>query len=531
MTSKKEAIQEILKSIQDDIHKNKLNKKYGTSIDESMSHQQSKEITNKINKLIYELETELYLSINNEISKNNLKEYYEKTLKKHNWDEFDFDINYQNDIFTLLNHPFEEQISIPEFLKQYIILEEEMKIKFNGLNQQKENLEYNISQYEEQIEKHLKSNDQKISLGISVFEALELDNLNGEYLVKLYTDISNQQISNYGKNSPNGIIWNENFKFDLDKRYQILHFELFQKKITITKLIGKIDFNLENLDEEQQRVEKIFEIKDPNEETITIGKIRMKLHYVYDVVEYFKTLVNKSKNELDKTNKIIDTLAKFNKYYFKPFGVIMSGGINSLINLDNNENNIFNIGEEVDDGFRKSILKNPLNDSQRFTYTQNKNINDKKNVSPNYTTGYTTKENYFNVFEKEEWNKYILILIISSLGLSFINNILDRNDLINFMGCFSLLLLYFFNGQYDKSYIKYVFYYFLICEILDVIWLFAHFGTYSVSDGFFSIHKELIYGLSIINFVIKGVICYYLFKIQSNYNSQNNNNNNNEVLY
>ena len=40
MSSKKEAIQEILKSIQDDIHKNKLNKKYGTSIDESMSHQQ-----------------------------------------------------------------------------------------------------------------------------------------------------------------------------------------------------------------------------------------------------------------------------------------------------------------------------------------------------------------------------------------------------------------------------------------------------------------------------------------------------------
>ena len=121
--------------------------------------------------------------------------------------------------------------------------------------------------------------------------------------------------------------------------------------------------------------------------------------------------------------------------------------------------------------------------------------------------------------------------IISSLGLSCFNNILDRNDLINFMGCFSLLLLYFFSGHYDKSYIKYVFYYFLICEILDIIWLFAHFGTYSVSDGFFSIHKELIYGLSIINFVIKGVICYYLFKIQSNNNSQNNNNNNNELLY
>ena len=103
MTSKKE---EILKSIQEDIQKNKLNKIYGTSIDESMSHQQSKEIRNKINKLIYELENELNLTINEEISKENLKEYYEKTKKKYDWDEFDFDINYQNNIFTLLKHPF-----------------------------------------------------------------------------------------------------------------------------------------------------------------------------------------------------------------------------------------------------------------------------------------------------------------------------------------------------------------------------------------------------------------------------------------
>ena len=255
MTSKKE---EILKSIQEDIQKNKLNKIYGTSIDESMSHQQSKEIRNKINKLIYELENELNLTINEEMSKENLKEYYEKTKKKYDWDEFDFDINYQNNIFTLLKHPFEEQISIPEFLKQYIILEEGMKIRFNGLNQQKENCEYNISQYEDQINKHLKSNIKNISLGISVFEVLELEDLNGEYFVKLYCDKSNEQISKYSKNSINRIIWNENFKFDLKERNQILHLELFEKNIAMSKLIGKIDFILENLDKNQQRVEQLL---------------------------------------------------------------------------------------------------------------------------------------------------------------------------------------------------------------------------------------------------------------------------------
>ena len=60
-----------------------------------------------------------------------------------------------------------------------------MKIRFNELNQQKENCEYNITQYEEQIKKHLKSNIKNISLGISVFKVLELENINGEYFVKL----------------------------------------------------------------------------------------------------------------------------------------------------------------------------------------------------------------------------------------------------------------------------------------------------------------------------------------------------------
>lgn len=323
-----------------------------------------------------------------------------------------------------------------------------MKIRFNGLNQQKENCEYNISQYEDQINKHLKSNIKNISLGISVFEVLELEDLNGEYFVKLYCDKSNEQISKYSKNSINRIIWNENFKFDLKERNQILHLELFEKNIAMSKLIGKIDFILENLDKDQQRVEQLFDLKDPNDERITIGKIRIKLHYVYDVIQYFQALLNKAKNELKKTNRIIDTLSKYNKYYFKPFGVIMSGGIDDLINLDNNENNMFDDNIENLDfgGVRKSVIHNPLNDSQRYTYTNNNNINlhDKKNISPNFRTGNTSKENLNDLnFEKGDWNKCSLISIISSLGLSCFNNILDRNDLINFMGCFALLLLFF----------------------------------------------------------------------------------------
>ena len=109
-------------------------------------------------------------------------------------------------------------------------------------------------------------------------------------------------MSKYSKNSINRIIWNENFKFDLKERNQILHLELFEKNIAMSKLIGKIDFILENLDKDQQRVEQLFELKAPNHERIIKGKIRIKLHYVYDLIQYFITLLNKEKNEIEKNN-------------------------------------------------------------------------------------------------------------------------------------------------------------------------------------------------------------------------------------
>ena len=66
------------------------------------------------------------------------------------------------------------------------------------------------------------------------------------------------------------------------------------------------------------------------------------------------------------------------------------------------------------------------------------------------------------------------------------------------------------------------FYYFILSEVIDLLWLFAHYGTYSISDGYLSMYKELIYGFSFINFIIKGVITYLLFKLNKK-NKQNQN--------
>ena len=523
MTSKNLEIDGIIKAISDEIERNKLNKRYGTSIDESMSYQQRKDVRNKINILLSELENELNLNFQDEISKDNLQEYYNKTKSKHNWNEYEFNEEYKNQIFNLLKHPFEEQIQISEFLKQYILLEEGMKIRNNVLNQQKENFEYNISEYEDQITKHSKVKTNNISLGISIFEVIELENLNGEYFVKLYCDENESKISQIGKISIPRIIWNENFKFDLKERNKILHVELLQKTIALSKTLGKIDFILENLSEDQQRIEDFYPIKDSNDETI--GRIRIKLHYVYNVIDYFKALLNKSKNELSQTNNILDILSKFNNYYDKPFGIIMSGGINYLNNIDNNENNILDIAEDVENidyGVRKSVMHNPLNDSQRFSQNV-KNVNQQspfRNKNNLLTIDRLKENDTQTYYDKIEWEKSIYILIIISLFVSFFNNVLDRNDLINFMGCFALLLMYLFNGYYNPNYLKYAFYYFILSEVIDLLWLFAHYGTYSISDGYLSMYKELIYGFSFINFIIKGVITYLLFKLNKK-NKQN----------
>ena len=514
MTSKNLDIDQIVKSISDELERNKLNRRYGTSIDESMSYQQRKDVRNKINILISEFENELQLNFQDQISKNHLQEYYNKTKSKYNWGEYDFNEDYQNQVFTLIKHPFEEQIQISDFLKDYIILEEGMKIRNNVLNQQKQNLEYNISEYEDQIQKHSKAKTNKISLGITIFEIIELEDLNGEYFIKLYCDDTENKISQIGKISLPRIIWNENFNFDLKQRNKVLHIELLKKNLALSKTLGKIDFILENLSDDQQRVEDYYPIKDSNDETI--GRIRIKLHYVYNVIDYFKALLNKTKNELTQTNNILDILNKFNNYYDKPFGIIMSGGIHYLNNFNNNENNILEIAEDVENmdyGIRKSVMHNPLNDSQRFSHNI-KNPQSPFKSGNNILTIDRLKENDTqNYYDKIEWENATYILIMISLFLSFFNNVLDRNDLINFMGCFALILMYFFNGYYNPIYLKYSFYYFIITEIIDLIWLFAHFGTYSISDGYLSMYKELIYGFSFINFIVKGIISYFLLKM------------------
>jgi hypothetical protein len=89
--------------------------------------------------------------------------------------------------------------------------------------------------------------------------------------------------------------------------------------------------------------------------------------------------------------------------------------------------------------------------------------------------------------------------------------------------------MYLFNGYYNPNYLKYAFYYFILSEVIDLLWLFAHYGTYSISDGYLSMYKELIYGFSFINFIIKGVITYLLFKLNKK-NKQNQDPNQKDLI-
>ena len=107
-----------------------------------------------------------------------------------------------------------------------------------------------------------------ISLGTSIFEAVEFENLNGDYFVNLYCVDTKSKISQIGKISLPRIIWNENFKFNLSERNKILHIELLQKILALSRTIGKIDFILENFSEVQQRVEDFYPIKDSNDEQL-----------------------------------------------------------------------------------------------------------------------------------------------------------------------------------------------------------------------------------------------------------------------
>jgi hypothetical protein len=518
MYNKNEIINEIEEEVKNEMNSDNLYQNLGTIVQQGMGREETKDIRADFNLLCDVLKEKLNLNLEDQITNEQLAKLYELTKEQYKWKDFDFDEDYQKSVFSLLNHPNEKYMLVKDFIKEYILLKNKMQIKEGTLSQLFDNLNENKETYENQIKRHKqhieKGNIEKIKFGITVFEASDFgfSEDKATYIVRIKCE-DKEENTNAAKLNPSDgyIVWNENFSFELKNRNQQISIEIIRTQIT-SSTFGTCTIDLEQIDSNQQRVENIFPLN--NRSLIQVGKIRLKLHYVYDIISYFSYLLKNVKNKIANIESDLTNLKKFQEYYDKPFGIIMSGGIYDLID-DNIGTTIFDKYKDTDnlrETLRKSIIKTHGN--RRFTEqlfinssnptSNNMIINDQKNPFSKFKDSSVTET--INK-EKNNVKKYLLYLILLGIILSFFN-CSDRNDLLNFLAFCIYLILYLTNGKYDNNYLNYIFYFLIVTEILDLIWLLSNISTYLGHYGFDSILRSVIYLSSFINFINKAIIAF-----------------------
>jgi tRNA threonylcarbamoyladenosine modification (KEOPS) complex Pcc1 subunit len=214
-------ITEIKKILKEERMKHEIQYKIGTSSEGFMGREEDKQLTYHFKELLNELKKTNIHSLNENINGNHLSNLYEIGKDEHKWPEFDYNEPYQQQVFNLLSFsPFAKtNIPVSDFLKQYILLENKIKMKKEEAEDIYHQLRKASKENEDQLNKYisLPYKDNSIQLGVAVFEVsnLKINDNNNLYVIKLSIDNHSSNTTNASPCINNTIIYNQNYKFEL----------------------------------------------------------------------------------------------------------------------------------------------------------------------------------------------------------------------------------------------------------------------------------------------------------------------------
>ena len=467
MTTQEHVLSEIKKILKEERMKNEIQYKIGTSSEGFMGREEDKQLTYHFKELQNELTKTNIHSLNENINGNHLSNLYEIGKDEYKWPEFNYNEQYQQQVFNLLSFsPFAKSTApVSDFLKQYILLENKIKMKKEEAEDVYHQLRKASQENEDQLNKYssLPYKDNSIQLGVAIFEVsnLKINDNNNLYVIKLTVDNHLPNTTNASPCLNNTIIYNQNYQFDLKQRNLTLKVELLRQNTlrTFTPFATCL-ISLEEIDPEQQRVENVFDLYSVEHpaQNISVGQIRLKLHYVYDKEKYFKTLVNKTKNDYELTMTCLRGLSKASELMDKPFGLIMTNEI-SVVKEIISENNIYNKVSHINPAVRLSVIHTQGGLSAYKDRTSNELIN--------------------VTISKDESVKSNLII---SNVLLYICLCLSgycctiRNDILNLL---TFAFIWFMQHvQENIPIINYIKWMLVYTEISDVLWILAKIAKY-----------------------------------------------------
>lgn len=390
-----------------------------------------------------------------------------------------------------------EEISVSEFIEDYISLEEKLKIDNKKYEKALDELSQYISKCQESINNasdEIELSDgltNKSALFITVIEAkeLNLENLNliGDSKISVTLKFQGEEQETkmvMGSTNPS---WCENFKFKVLEPNGSLSLEVFEhNNIMGKKRLGVLNIDLNDLKDQKKRIEwhDLYNEQNPN-----CGSLFLKLNCIINFKHFYQGEIEKAENQ----SKIIQTAINISDYYVDnmngPFGLLFADNLENLIN--NQEL------KQADDLI--NYLEAQKKKEKESTY---KTLNSNNELPPGKM--------------RLKLNKLNKVLIYCLVLFSLIS-LLERSDYVNF--CLSFLIVYFLILNKNWDVIKYLirFVFFLGCSIaLDILWFFIHFKGFFVGnerDPESGI-KRLIYFMGICSCVIKSLIVLSLLNLK-----------------
>jgi hypothetical protein len=176
---------------------------------------------------------------------------------------------------------------------------------------------------------------------------------------------------------------------------------------------GRVTVPLKDL-ESQIKIDEWYELLELNGNPCQ-GKIHLKIQFLWSKYSFYQNLLDRL--EIRRKN-ILESIEDLNKYFdlfITPFGLILHGGINELI-----ENKIL----ENDDILKKSAVNN-FEQTNRLSKLL-------RTSATNPADGLRKSNLFFNPANSNQiaWTPYVKIIMAVVLFLTLIS-LFDRSDFIN----------------------------------------------------------------------------------------------------
>ncbi len=225
-------------------------------------------------------------------------------------------------IFNIFDTDKSGKISVDEFIKTFIHIEEELKshktqikAKYQAELDKVEDLKKKMNFYRsENLNSEGIAPSAKLTIEIANVEFIRFKQYSAIKIRLSFDDIieSTRPITNISQN----IYWNQKFEFKVEKRTYLIFDIIDVEQDGEEFIIGSVQFDLDKIDK-QEDYDVTLEIPDDesSKQSAISSKINCKITFIWSYFEYYQELFNKSernsksyKSLLDKNNSLLDNL-------------------------------------------------------------------------------------------------------------------------------------------------------------------------------------------------------------------------------